>query len=455
MTESEVVTDPPTDPSLWRFIIPSLFGVLFFLMPVNIDGKWTILMGAMSDVTMETVGETGMVWMVITILTISAIVTPLVSWMKLSIIPEEHGWRHIVDVETPWVILRILGAVAAWMIHLKVGPEFIWDADTGGVALYSLASGLITIFFFAAFLMPFLTDYGFMEFVGTSFRNSFRWLFGLPGRSAIDATASWLAAAAVGILITNQQYEKGFYNKRESAVIATNFSITSLPFCVFVIGFIGMEHMFFEIYGSVFIIGIIAAIIVPKLPPLSRIPNEYHPQSGKQIRETTPDGKSLFAYALHEAKSRAATGPGPVSFVKTAVTNVMDIWFGLLPAVVAIGMAGMALVEYTPIMNWLSYPFIYILEWLQIPEAAAAAPTMLVGFLEMFLPAAIGQSIESELTRFVIACVSLTQLIYMSEVGVLLLKSSIPLSFWNLIQIFLIRTMLVLPMSAMIGHAIY
>ena len=133
---------------------------------------------------------------------------------------------------------------------------------------------------------------------------------------------------------------------------------------------------------------------------------------------------------------------------------MLDIWFGLLPAVVVVGMAGMALVEFTPIMHWLAWPFVPLLELLQLPEARDAAPTMLVGFFEMFLPAAIGQDSESELTRFVIAAVSLTQLIYMSEVGVLLLRSPIPLNFWNLVQIFLLRTLVALPLAATVAHAI-
>jgi len=51
--------------------------------------------------------------------------------------------------------------------------------------------------------------------------------------------------------------------------------------------------------------------------------------------------------------------------------------------------------------------------------------------------------------------VSLTQLIYMSEVGVLLLKSPLPLNLWNLVQIFFIRTLLLLPLGALAGHLIY
>jgi nucleoside recognition membrane protein YjiH len=457
---STLTTHADTEPGarsrqapLWRFLLPSLLGVLFFLTPVYTGEKWTILMGVMSDYLTAVLGD-AMAWVLLAILSTSAILTPLVSWLKLPVIPAGHRWRHIFDVTTPWVVLRLLGAVTAWLIHFKLGPEFIWHEDTGGVAFYALAGGIVTIFFFAALLLPFLTDYGFMEFVGTTFRNSFRRVFRLPGRSAIDATASWLAAAAVGILITIQQYEKGFYSKREAAVIATNFSITSLPFCVFVVGFIGLEAMFFQVYGTVVLIGLVAAIVVPRLPPLSRIPDEYHPLVGKQIAESTPQGRSLFGHALDEARQRAARGPGPLEFLRTAATHVLDIWFGLLPAVVVVGMAGMALVEFTPIMHWLAWPFVPLLELLQLPEARDAAPTMLVGFFEMFLPAAIGQDIESELTRFVIAAVSLTQLIYMSEVGVLLLRSPIPLNFWNLVQIFLLRTLVALPLAATVAHAI-
>ena len=440
--------------SLWRFLIPSLLGVLFFLTPIHTGEKWTILMGLLSDGATAYIGD-AMPWVVLAILTTSALLTPLVSWFGNPFFPKGHRWSHIVDVTTPWVILRILGAAVAWMIHFQIGPEFIWHADTGGVALYSLAGGIVTIFFFAAFLLPFLTDYGFMEFVGTSFRNVFRWIFRLPGRSAIDATASWLAAAAVGILITVQQYEKGFYSRRESAVIATNFSISSLPFCVFVVGFIGLEHMFFSVYGTVVLLGLVAAVIVPRLPPLSRISDEYKPGVCKQIQESKPEGRSLLQHALSEAKARGEKGPGPGEFLRTAVGHVLDIWLGLLPAVVLIGMAGMALVEFTPIIHWLASPFVPVLELLQLPEASKAAPTMLVGFFEMFLPAAIGQGIESELTRFVVACVSLTQLIYMSEVGVLLLRSSIPLNFWNLVQIFFLRTVIVLPLAAGVGHLLF
>jgi nucleoside recognition membrane protein YjiH len=53
---------------------------------------------------------------------------------------------------------------------------------------------------------------------------------------------------------------------------------------------------------------------------------------------------------------------------------------------------------------------------------------VLAVFADMFLPAVLVKNISSEITRFVVATVSITQLIYMTEIGVLILRSRIPLN---------------------------
>jgi nucleoside recognition membrane protein YjiH len=438
--------------NLIRFVLPSSLGIFCFLTPVTYGGKVTILIGVLTSLANELLAESR-IPLLLFIVSFSASLTTLVSLQIFSVPNVKPVWRDLIDVSRLWVILRVLGATCAWMIYLKQGPEWIWHDSTGQIALNDLAGGIMTLFIFAAFLLPLLTDFGFMEFVGASVRGVFRRVFNLPGRSVVDAMASWLTAAAVGITITSQQYQRGFYTARESAVIATNFSITSLPFCLLTTEFIGLGHAFFQVYATVFVLGLIAAIITPRLPPLSRIPDEFFP--GTELRSEEKTKNSRVSGALQSALERAAQAPGLMSVMREATKNVLDIWFGLLPAVVLLGTLGMAIVEYTPIMQWLSWPFVWLLELLRLPEAHLAAPTMVVGFFEMFLPAAVGASIESELTRFVVCCVGLTQLIYMSEVGVLILKTPLPLNFLNLAQIFLLRTLIVLPLSAAIAHLLY
>jgi nucleoside recognition membrane protein YjiH len=121
----------------------------------------------------------------------------------------------------------------------------------------------------------------------------------------------------------------------------------------------------------------------------------------------------------------------------------------------AIGTAALAVAEFTPVFTWISYPMVPVLELLGLPEAATAAPATLVGFADMFLPAVLLTAVESELTRFVLGCLSLTQLVYMSEIGVLILTSSIPLSLGELAAVFALRTALTLPIIAGMAHLFF
>jgi nucleoside recognition membrane protein YjiH len=123
-----------------------------------------------------------------------------------------------------------------------------------------------------------------------------------------------------------------------------------------------------------------------------------------------------------------------------------------MPPLVVIGTLGLVVVEFTPVFTWLSYPLVPLLEVMRVPEASSAAPAFLVGFAEMFLPAVLANSIENEMTKFVVITVSITQLIYMSEVGVLIMKTRIPLSFGRLVQVFLLRTAISLPIAVAAAH---
>ena len=60
-----------------------------------------------------------------------------------------------------------------------------------------------------------------------------------------------------------------------------------------------------------------------------------------------------------------------------------------------------------------------------------------------------------EMTKFIIACVSVTQLVYMSEVGGLLLGSKIPVNLKDLILIFLERTLVTLPIIVLIANFLF
>lgn len=446
----DVTGSPPGGKAILKFALPSVVGVLAFLTPIKVDGNWTIMMGWLSAGATEFVGDT-MTWVVLALLWISAIGTTAVKALGPSRFAADSMVSRLFQVAPVWVALRWIGAVMGTMTIFQFGPEVFWHASTGGTVLRDLAFAIVPLFLFAGILMPFLTDYGLMEFVGTMVKRVFRRMFTLPGRSAIDALASWMSSAPVGVLITIQQYVSGHYLAREAAVIATNFSVVSVPFALIVANTVGVGHMFPTYYAAVVVTGVITAMIMPRIWPLSRFPDtpyrHVHP-----LREKPAGEGSLFREAIDLATQRAGNAPPLKRQLHASVGHIFDIWFGLVPAVIAVGGAGLMLANYTPVLQWLTWPLVPLLDLFALPDAATAAPALIAGFLDMFLPALLVANIDAEITRFVIGVISLTQLIYMSEIGILMVKCEIPLRFHHLLIIFLLRTVIGLPIVLAFAH---
>ena len=166
-------------------------------------------------------------------------------------------------------------------------------------------------------------------------------------------------------------------------------------------------------------------------------------------------GSYLQAYAMQLALEKAENSPGVKAFFREGLENVLEMWLGTIPVVLAMGTLALIIAEYTPVFEILGVPFIPLYQLLQIPDAKLASQTVVVGFADMFLPSVIAASIESEITRFVVAATSVTQLIYMSEIGSIIMGSKIPVSFWNLFLIFLERTIVTLPVIALFAHLLF
>ena len=132
------------------------------------------------------------------------------------------------------------------------------------------------------------------------------------------------------------------------------------------------------------------------------------------------------------------------------------MWLGVLPVVMALATIALIIAEYTSVFQILGLPFIPYLKLLQVPEAVAASQTLVVGFADMLLPSVLAaNTIASDMTKFIVACTSVSQLIYMSEVGGVLLGSKIPVSLKQLLVIFIERTIITLPVIVIAANIIF
>lgn len=437
-----------------KFLIPSLLGIYLFMTPVQTSDGFSIPIAILASwVESRLTNYLSLIMMCVIVLT--AIITLVMKFLGKERIKDKDFLQRLFLVSPFWIIVRVVAAVFAMMVYFQLGPEIFYGEDTGQLLLGDLLHVLFSIFLFAGMFLPLLTNFGLLELIGVFMTKVMRPLFKLPGRSSIDALASWIGDGTIGVLLTSKQYEDGFYTKREAAVIGTTFSIVSITFSLVIISEMNLSHMFLPFYLTVIIAGFVAAIIMPRIPPLSRKPDTYIDSSITEINEAIPEGYNTFTYGYEQALKRAEQETSLKTFLTEGIQNVFDMWMGVAPVVMAFGLVALIIAENTPVFQWLGLPFIPILEWMQVPEAVEASKTILIGFADMFLPAIVGSSIVSEMTRFIIATLSVTQLIYMSEVGGLLLGSKVPVSFKDLIAIFLLRTVITLPVIVLIAHIIF
>lgn len=435
--------------------IPSAIGVYLFMWPVGDGAGLTIPVAALAAQLRSVVGT--LMPSLLGFFIVGSAVLSLGLTIRTPRTLAVGSLLHKLFVTSPtWLVVRCLGALSYLLVWCAAGPEFVVNSKTGGLVAHDLLPVLLSVFVFAGMLLPLLLNFGLLEFVGTLMTKVMRPVFRLPGRSAVDCIASWLGDGSVGILLTSKQYEGGFYTAREAAVIGTTFSAVSITFCLVVLGQVHLEHMFGAFYATICLAGVIAAIVLPYLPPLRNKPDTYidgydHMRAEGGVFQE----KNLFVRSLAHGLHRASLAPSVKATLQEGVTNTLDMLFGVLPVIMAVGTSALVLAEYTPMFEWLGAPFVPLLELLQVPYAQEASRSVMVGFADMFVPSILVTSVPNEMTRFVIAALSVTQLIYMSEVGALLLGSKIPVTLLDLFLLFIMRTLITLPVIALMAHWLF
>jgi nucleoside recognition membrane protein YjiH len=443
------------------FIIPSILGIFLFLIPIQYAGTLMVPVGILIDKTYELVADQ-LGYIVLALIVISAIGS-IIAAFKPKFITKNALLNGLFGVTTPWLFIRILAAVFAYFVVFQVGPEFIKSGNTGGVILYDLLTVLVPVFLFAGFLTTLLLNFGLLEFIGTYLSKVMRPIFKLPGRSSVDCITSWLGDGTVGVMITNQQYTQGYYTKYEASVISTCFSFVSITFSFVVIQTVNLSNYFVPFYLTVLAAGLVAAIIIPRIPPLSRKKQTFYEGVEPQVFETIPSGQTIHQYALSSALQKASEHGSLTKtarvFVSSGLMTVLNLWLAVVPAVMALGTIAVVIAEFTPIFEFLGYPFYPILQAFNVPQALEASRTTVIGFADMLLPTIVATSgatpITNPMTLFIVACLSVSQLVYMSEVGGVIISSKIPIKVPELFLIFILRTLVTLPVIILAAHIIF
>ena len=108
-------------------------------------------------------------------------------------------------------------------------------------------------------------------------------------------------------MITNTQYKQGFYNKKESCIIAVCFSLVSLPFSTVIADQLGLMNKFVPFYLTVCVASLVCAFILPRIYPLNRIKEETY--NNVPYQEEKVAKGSLVKQGLENAMTRAENAP--------------------------------------------------------------------------------------------------------------------------------------------------
>lgn len=413
----------------WRFFLFSGIGVFMFFVPITIGGSNTIPLDHL------------VTW-VTTLLGSATKYVALVLILAGTIYPFASGrWRESALKRT-FALLNIIGLAAGVMLVFGFGPSWLFDPDLGPFLYNKLVIPVGFIVPIGAIFLALLVGYGLMEFVGVLVQPVMRPVWRTPGRSAIDAVASFVGSYSLGLLITDRVYQSGRYTAREAAIIATGFSTVSVTFMLIVAKTLDLMHLWLPYFFLTFAVTFLVTAITVRIPPLSRIRDDYHPGATAQP-EATVNGKRMRA-AWNEALTALRTAPGLGKNIRDNFRDGLLMSMAILPSIMSVGLIGLILARFTPVFDWIGYIFYPITLLLQLPDPMLAAKASAVGIAEMFLPATVVAGHESELLRLVIAVVCVSAIIFFSALVPCILATRIPMKVWHLVVIWVERVALTL-----------
>ena len=350
-------------------------------------------------------------------------------------------------------VLQVMAIPLAAMYLLEKGPDAIMQPDMLPFLFDRLAVPVGLIIPVGALFLACLIGFGLLEAIGVLMEPVMRPIWKTPGRSAIDAVASFAGSYSVGLLLTNRVYKSGQYSIKEAAIIATGFSTVSATFMIVVARTLSLSSHWNAYFWSTLFVTFSVTAITVRLPPLATLDNAK-PADDVEIGNSFPGRGNRLRRAWNEAMSVAERAGPMIPMLWKHLFDGLLMAMRVVPSILSIGMIGLLAAKYTPVFDLLGM-VIYPVVWLsRIADPSAVSSALSSGLAEMFLPAI--QSAEMPVAaRFVVGVVSVSSILFFSASIPCVLATEIPIRIWQMVVIWLQRTVLSVPMAAAIAYALF
>lgn len=439
-----------------KFTLAFVIGFVFFLVPVPWDGQVTVPFDiVVSWITDSFPTITGVYALVLIV--VGGLLTTLAELRKRGILSLSDDLAERLTLEywetsAPFWLFRVAGAVLAPFLFLEIGPGWMIGGSTGGLVWGTLILSVAVIIPIGAIFINLFVELGGLEFVGTMARPIMRPLFNIPGRAALDSVASWVGSYSVGFYVTRNVFDRGEYSKQDVFIICTCFATVSIGFVGVVATTVDLLELFPIIFLAYLVCIAITGAILVRIPPLSNVPDEYITEPNPEISFRGSPG-DYFRFGFSEAVKKAEEGGSIVGASVRGFVDGLKLAVLILGTILSIGLAAVVLAEHTPVFDVISQPLVPVIELLGIPDAEIVAPATIIGITEMFIPALLVAEADA-MARFFITVLSISQLIFFSATGPMMMDmfSDVPIRFRDLVLLFVLRTIILVPVIAAMTH---
>ena len=327
--------------------------------------------------------------------------------------------------------IKLVSLVFVFMYITNKGPARIFDGDMLPLIWNSIMVSVATIVPIGSVFLAFLTGFGLMEFIGVFMEPVMRPVFKTPGKSAVDAVASFVGSYSLALLITNRVYLEDTYTKKEAAIIATGFSTVSATFMIIVAKTLDLLDYWLAYFWITLFVTFLVTAITARIFPLNKKPQEYY--SGK---EYVPEAKKKVTFSdAADAGMEAYKNSGSLALV--IKDNFIDGFK------MALNIAPSLLAEYTPIFDIIGYLFYPFTLLTRVEEPLMVAQALGMSIAEMLLPAPVVAGAGLGLiAKMLVAVVSVSEILFFSASIPVMMGTEIPLKFSDYIIIWIERVIL-------------
>lgn len=421
---------------LQRFIVFSLIGLFVYFVPVTINGDNSVMIDHGTKLLRFILGPLLPYYTLL-----------IVVWGGLS--PFISGQWKESRLDTIFSSLKFLGIFVGIMAVFNIGPERLMEPDMIPFLFNSLVVPIGLIIPVALISLTFITNYGLLEFASVFMEPVMRPIWKTPGSSAIDAVVSFTGGYSMGMLMTNDLYNRSVYTAKEASIIATGFSTVAVAFLIIIGNTLDIMDHWTLYFITTFIITFAVTAITARLKPLRTMDDVY--VTGEKPVDP-PARENLFKDAVDAGVERARTAkPLHINLKEAFLGEGLKMANAVMSSILSVGLIGLVLANFTPIFDFLGYIFYPITKILQIPEPMLAAKATALGVAEMFLPALLVTGAPL-VTKFIVAVMSVSSVLFFSASIPCLMSTDIPLSVRDIVIIWFQRAALSLILTTPIAY---